>query len=137
MENLKIKQDLLKRLERVRAPHAIVSTNTSGIPLQKMSAGLGADFRQHFLGTHFFNPVRYMKLLEIIPSQETLPEILDFMADFGERILGKGIVWAANRSNAGRRSSKWSMICVMSCCGECATRRAVAAEIKNECIVLR
>ena len=78
---------------------AIVSTNTSGIPLENMSAGLGSEFRQHFLGTHFFNPVRYMKLLEIIPGEETLPEILEFMADFGERILGKGIVWAKDTPN--------------------------------------
>ncbi len=99
VENLKVKQELLGRIEPVRKPDAIVSTNTSGIPLKAMSQGLGSDFKQHFLGTHFFNPVRYMKLLEIIPGQETLPEVLDFMADFGERILGKGIVWAKDTPN--------------------------------------
>ena len=99
VENLKVKKDLLARVEKVRKPGAVVSTNTSGIPLQSMSADLGSEFRQHFLGTHFFNPVRYMKLLEIIPGEETLAEVLDFMADFTERILGKGIVWAKDTPN--------------------------------------
>ncbi len=99
VENLKIKQELLKKIEKVRKPDAIVSTNTSGIPLKKMSEGLSSEFRQHFLGTHFFNPVRYMKLFEMIPGEETLPEVLAFMADFGERRLGKGIVWAKDTPN--------------------------------------
>ena len=99
VENLKIKQALFQRIEPVRKPGAIVSSNTSGIPLKKMTEGLGTKFKQHFLGTHFFNPVRYMKLLEIIPGEETLPEILAFIADFGERILGKGIVWAKDTPN--------------------------------------
>jgi 3-hydroxyacyl-CoA dehydrogenase len=99
VENLKIKQQLFKRIEPVRKKGSIISSNTSGIPLKAMSEGLSQEFRQHFLGTHFFNPVRYMKLLEIIPGAETLPEVLDFMADYGERILGKGIVWAKDTPN--------------------------------------
>ncbi|QTA84939.1 3-hydroxyacyl-CoA dehydrogenase/enoyl-CoA hydratase family protein [Desulfonema magnum] len=99
LEHLKIKQELLQKLEKVRKETGIVSTNTSGIPLKKMSEGLSKAFRQHFLGTHFFNPVRYMRLLEIIPGEETRPEILQFMADFGERRLGKGIVWAKDTPN--------------------------------------
>jgi len=99
VENLKIKQDLFKRIESVRKAGTIVSSNTSGIPLKAMSEGLSEEFRQHFLGTHFFNPVRYMKLLEIIPGEQTLPEILNFMADYGERVLGKGIVWAKDTPN--------------------------------------
>lgn len=99
VENLKIKQDLLKRLEKVRKADAVISSNTSGIPLKAMSEGLSKAFKQHFLGTHFFNPVRYMKLLEIIPGEETLPEVLQFMAEFGERKLGKGIVWAKDTPN--------------------------------------
>jgi len=99
VENLKIKQDLLNRIESVRRPGAIVSTNTSGIPLKAMSEGLSHDFKEHFLGTHFFNPVRYMKLLEIIPGEETLPEVLSFMAAYGEKHLGKGIVWAKDTPN--------------------------------------
>ncbi|RJQ82219.1 MAG: 3-hydroxyacyl-CoA dehydrogenase/enoyl-CoA hydratase family protein [Desulfobacteraceae bacterium] len=99
VENLKIKQALLKRIEKVRKQDAIVSSNTSGIPLKAMSEGLSDAFQQHFLGTHFFNPVRYMKLLEIIPGEKTLPEVLKFMADFGERKLGKGVVWAKDTPN--------------------------------------
>jgi 3-hydroxyacyl-CoA dehydrogenase len=94
VENVKIKQSLFQRIEKIRKPTTIVSTNTSGIPLKDMSEGLSKEFKQHFLGTHFFNPVRYMRLLEIIPGQETLPEILNFMANYGETVLGKGIVWA-------------------------------------------
>jgi len=99
VENLKIKKDLFKRIEPVRKKGSIVSSNTSGIPLKAMSEGLSKEFRRHFLGTHFFNPVRYMKLLEIIAGEETLPEIVEFMADYGERILGKGIVWAKDTPN--------------------------------------
>ena len=99
VENLKIKQDLFKKIERVRKSGAIVSSNTSGIPLKKMSENLSREFKRHFLGTHFFNPVRYMKLLEIIPGEDTLPEILDFMFHLGERVLGKGVVWAKDTPN--------------------------------------
>jgi 3-hydroxyacyl-CoA dehydrogenase len=111
VENLKIKKDLLKRIEPIRARHAVVSSNTSGIPLKDMSAGLSSEFKQHFLGTHFFNPVRYMKLLEIIPGEETLPEVLDFISDYGERILGKGIVWAKDTPNfVGNRIGVQGMV---------------------------
>jgi 3-hydroxyacyl-CoA dehydrogenase len=114
VENLKIKQDLFKRIESVRRPGVIVSSNTSGIPLKAMSEGLSQDFKQHFLGTHFFNPVRYMHLLEIIPGEETLPEILSFMADFGERMLGKGIVWAKDTPNfVGNRIGVQGMVKTM------------------------
>lgn len=99
VENLKVKQALLARIETVRKPGAIISTNTSGIPLSAMSKGLGSEFRQHFLGTHFFNPVRYMHLLEIIPGEETLPEVIDLISNFGERRLGKGIVRAKDTPN--------------------------------------
>ncbi len=99
VENLKIKKDLFKRIDTVRNAETIISSNTSGIPLKAMSEGLSADFKQHFLGTHFFNPVRYMHLLEIIPGEETRTEVLEFMADLGERLLGKGIVWAKDTPN--------------------------------------
>jgi len=99
VENLKIKQDLFKRIETVRKADTIISSNTSGLPLKAMSEGLSQDFKHHFLGTHFFNPVRYMHLLEIIAGEETLPEVIEFIADFGERILGKGIVWAKDTPN--------------------------------------
>jgi 3-hydroxyacyl-CoA dehydrogenase len=111
VENLKVKQDLFARIDKVRKPGTIVSSNTSGIPLKAMSEGLSDDFRKHFLGTHFFNPVRYMHLLEIIPGQETDQDILCFMADFGERRLGKGIVWAKDTPNfVGNRIGVQGMV---------------------------
>lgn len=99
VENLKIKQDLFKRIDGIRKKGSIVSSNTSGIPLAKMSEGLSDDFRKHFLGTHFFNPVRWMHLLELIPGAETSQEVLDYMERFGEVNLGKGIVWAKDTPN--------------------------------------
>lgn len=94
VERLDIKQELLSKIEKYRKPGAVLSTNTSGISIDAISTGLSAECRQHFLGTHFFNPPRYMKLLEIIPGSETLPEVIDFMSNYCERTLGKGIVKA-------------------------------------------
>jgi 3-hydroxyacyl-CoA dehydrogenase len=99
VENLKIKQDLLKKVAAVRRPGTILSTNTSGIPVQDICVGMDLEIKQHFLGTHFFNPPRYMKLLEIIPLPETLPEVVKFVAEFGERVVGKGIVYAKDSPN--------------------------------------
>ncbi len=99
VERLDVKRELFRRVERVRKKDAIVSTNTSGLPIKAISEGFGDDFKEHFLGTHFFNPVRYMRLLELISGERTKPEICEFMADFGERILGKGIVWAKDTPN--------------------------------------
>jgi 3-hydroxyacyl-CoA dehydrogenase len=114
VENLKVKQALFRRIAPLRKAGAIVSTNTSGIPLKDISRDLDTDFKQHFLGTHFFNPVRYMKLLEIIPGEETLPEIIDFMSDFGERLLGKGIVDAKDTPNfVGNRIGVHGMVRTM------------------------
>ena len=108
VENLKIKQDLLRRIEGVKKPGAVVSSNTSGIPLKDMSKGLGEEMRRHFLGIHFFNPVRYMHLLEIIPGEDTLPEIVDFMSRFGEIMLGKGIVRAKDTPQLHRQPHRHS-----------------------------
>jgi len=99
VENLKIKQDLMARIEAVRAPHTIVSTNTSGIPIAAVAEGRSESFRQHFLGTHFFNPPRYLKLLEIIPTQDTLKEVVEAITWFGEYRLGKGIVMCKDTPN--------------------------------------
>lgn len=99
VEDLRVKKDLLARIDGVRKSDAIVSSNTSGIPLAQISSGLSDGLKAHFLGTHFFNPVRYMHLLELIPGAETLPEVLEFMAHFGEVRLGKGIVWAKDTPN--------------------------------------
>lgn len=114
IENLKIKQDLFSRIEALRKADAIVSTNTSGIPLKKISESLSRDFKTYFLGTHFFNPVRYMTLLEIIPGEDTRPEIIDFMTRFGERILGKGIVLAKDTPNfIGNRIGVYGIVKAM------------------------
>ena len=99
VENLQIKQDLWRRVAAVWRPGTIVSTNTSGIPIKDICAEMDAEFKQYFLGTHFFNPPRYMKLLEIIPLPETRPEVIKLIADFGERVLGKGIVYAKDTPN--------------------------------------
>ncbi len=92
IENLEIKRSLMERLDALRQPHTIISSNTSGIPLASIAEGRSEGFRQHFLGTHFFNPPRYLKLLEIIPTPDTLPEVVRFISHFGEYRLGKGIV---------------------------------------------
>ncbi|MBC2706021.1 3-hydroxyacyl-CoA dehydrogenase/enoyl-CoA hydratase family protein [Desulfobacula sp.] len=99
VENLGIKRDLFTKVEKYRKPGSIVTTNTSGIPLQDICEGFSKEFKEHFMGTHFFNPVRYMHLLELIPGSDTLPEILEFIAAFGEKNLGKGIVWAKDTPN--------------------------------------
>ena len=99
VENLEIKRALFKRVEEFRNPDTIVSTNTSGLSINKMSEKLSQEFKEHFLGTHFFNPPRYMKLLEITPGKSTKKEVVDFMADFCERQLGKGIVFAKDTPN--------------------------------------
>jgi 3-hydroxyacyl-CoA dehydrogenase len=91
-EDLAIKRALYDRVTEHRAPGTIISTNTSGIPLAKIAEGYPAEFREHFLGTHFFNPPRYLHLIEIIPGPETRPDILAFISDFCDRHLGKGVV---------------------------------------------
>jgi 3-hydroxyacyl-CoA dehydrogenase len=99
VENLKIKKDLMARIDEIRKPLAIVSSNTSGIPLKDIARGRSRGFRQHFLGTHFFNPPRYLKLLEVIPTTETLPVVTEFISWFGEFRLGKGIVLCKDTPN--------------------------------------
>ena len=99
VENLKIKQDLMKRIDAIRKPETIITTNTSGIPIKEIADGRSKGFKQHFLGTHFFNPPRYLKLLEIIPTSDTLPAVIKFMAWFGEFRLGKGIVQCKDTPN--------------------------------------
>jgi 3-hydroxyacyl-CoA dehydrogenase len=92
VERLDIKQQLLAKAMAVRTPGAILSTNTSGIPLARISEGFDAELRQHFLGTHFFNPPRYLHLVELIPGAETAPEVLQWVSEFCDLHLGKGIV---------------------------------------------
>lgn len=92
VERLDIKQQLFERVEQYRRPGTLITSNTSGIPIHLMTEGRSADFRKHFCGTHFFNPPRYLRLLEIIPTPDTDPEVIDFLMEFGDRILGKTTV---------------------------------------------
>lgn len=99
-EDLNIKNNLFKRIEReVFSPGMLISSNTSGIPIVKMMEGLSSEFKKHFMVTHFFNPVRYMRLLEIIPGPETSREAIEIMSRFGEVVLGKGIVYGKDTPN--------------------------------------
>ena len=99
VENLEIKRGLMTRLAEVAGEDAIVSTNTSGIPISSIAGGLPKGFRRRFLGTHFFNPPRYLRLLEIIPHAGTDPAITDFMLRFGAETLGKGTVRCKDTPN--------------------------------------
>jgi 3-hydroxyacyl-CoA dehydrogenase len=99
VEDLTIKQSLMARIDDVRKPRAIVSTNTSGISVHAIAEGRSKDFKRHFLGAHFFNPPRYLKLLEIIPTKDTDKEVIEFFSWFGEHRLGKGIVLCNDTPN--------------------------------------
>lgn len=92
VENLDIKKSLYDKVEQYRKPGTLISSNTSGIPIHLMAEGRSVDFKKHFCGTHFFNPPRYLKLLEIIPTKETDPQIIDFILQFGTTQLGKTTV---------------------------------------------
>lgn len=111
VENLEIKKALYEKIEEVRSEHAIVSSNTSGISIEAMAEGRSEGFRKHFLGTHFFNPPRYLKLLEVIPTKGTSQEVLDFMVRFGENRLGKGVVIAKDTPNfIGNRIGTYGLL---------------------------
>src|SRR5687767_31665 len=99
VERLDVKQDLLAKVDAARRPGSIVSSNTSGIPIAALAEGRSDDFQQHWLGTHFFNPPRYLRLLEIIPTSETRPAVVDTVASFADRRLGKGVVIAKDSPN--------------------------------------
>lgn len=89
IERLDIKQKIFEQIEKYRKPGTLITSNTSGIPIHLMSEGRSEDFQQHFCGTHFFNPPRYLRLLEVIPGPVTKPEVLSFLMDYGDRFLGK------------------------------------------------
>lgn len=99
VEDRTVKRALFDKVQSLWRPGAIVSSNTSGISIGSICDGLGEDFRRNFLGTHFFNPPRYMKLLEVIPTPDTLPEVVDAVSRFGDVVLGKGIVVAKDTPN--------------------------------------
>jgi len=92
VERLDIKQSLFEKVEKFRKLGTLITSNTSGIPIHLMAAGRSEDFQKHFCGTHFFNPPRYLRLLEIIPTAKTLPEVTDFLMHYGDLYLGKETV---------------------------------------------
>src|SRR5258708_4804037 len=109
IEKLEPKQELIARIEQVAKPEAIISSNTSGIPLSQIAAGRSEGLKRRLLGTHFFNPPRYLKLLEIIPTAETDPEVVEAMRTFGEQVLGKGVVITKDTPNfIGNRIGSYS-----------------------------
>ena len=93
VERLDIKQQVFENVEKFRTPGTLITTNTSGIPIHMLIEGRSDDFKAHFCGTHFFNPPRYLKLLEIIPSPATNPEVIDFLMSYGSKFLGKTTVY--------------------------------------------
>ncbi|QCJ43988.1 3-hydroxyacyl-CoA dehydrogenase [Bacillus sp. S3] len=99
VENLNVKKQVFEKVDQYRKKGSIISSNTSGISVEAMVEGRSDDFKKHFLGTHFFNPPRYLKLLEVIPTQFTDPGVLSFMKTFGEDVIGKGVVIAKDTPN--------------------------------------
>lgn len=115
VERLDIKQRVFEKIESVLTPGTIITSNTSGIPAKEMCEGRSEDFRKYFAITHFFNPPRYMKLLEIVPGPDTLPEVVDILAEVCEKTVGKGIVYAKDTPNfVANRIGTFSMFSVMN-----------------------
>ena len=114
VENLEVKRSLLARVDQLRRPGSIISTNTSGLPVNQIAEGLGQDFRRHWLGTHFFNPPRYLRLLELIPGRDTLMEVVERLAEFADRRLGKGVILAKDTPNfVANRIGTFSLVNLM------------------------
>src|SRR5713226_6973295 len=114
VENLELKRELLKKVEAVRRPGTIITTNTSGLPVARIAEGFSDDFRRCWFGTHFFNPPRYMRLLEIIPAPETDRALMDAVAWFSDVHLGKGVVFAKDTPNfIANRIGTFSVVNVM------------------------
>src|ERR1700737_3819692 len=118
-ENLEIKRALLARVAQVRKPGAIVSTNPSGLPVRRIAEGLPEEWQQHWAGTHFFNPPRYLKLVEIIPGPVTRPEVIEALTEFCDHKLGKGVVVAKDTPNfIANRIGTYSMLNAIRLMGE-------------------
>jgi 3-hydroxyacyl-CoA dehydrogenase len=114
VERLDIKKVVFEKIEAIRSPRTIVTSNTSGIPAKAMCEGRSEDFQKYFAITHFFNPPRYMKLLEIVPEPNTLPEVIEVLAEACEKVLGKGIVYAKDTPNfIANRIGTFSMFSAM------------------------
>src|SRR5258705_8062984 len=114
VENLEIKRSLLKKVEAIRKPGTIITTNTSGLPVAKIAEGFPEDFRRCWFGTHFFNPPRYMRLLELIPTPDADRQLMDAVTHFCDTQLGKGVVLAKDTPNfIANRIGTFSVLNVM------------------------
>ena len=99
VENFDAKREILSKVNEIRRPGTLITTNTSGLPIGRLAEGMSDDFRKHWLGTHFFNPPRHMRLMELIPTPESDPRVVQSVADFCDRRLGKVVVYANDRPN--------------------------------------
>ncbi|WP_201983697.1 3-hydroxyacyl-CoA dehydrogenase/enoyl-CoA hydratase family protein [Hymenobacter rubidus] len=114
IERLDIKKSLYERVEQFRKKGTLITSNTSGIPIHLLAEGRSEDFKQHFAGTHFFNPPRYLKLLEIIPTPDTKPDVLDFLQHYGDLYLGKTVVLAKDTPGfIANRVGVWALLDAM------------------------
>ena len=114
VERLDIKKQVFENVEKYRKPGTLISSNTSGIPIHLMTEGRSDDFKQYFCGTHFFNPPRYLRLLEIIPTKDTLPDVVDFLLEYGEKFLGKTTVVAKDTpAFIGNRIGVFSIMSIL------------------------
>ena len=114
VENLDVKRQVFEKIDQYRKAGSIVSSNTSGISIEAMAKGRSDDFQKHFLGTHFFNPPRYLKLLEVIPTERTDSEVVQYIKRFAEDALGKGVVLAKDTPNfIANRIGTYGLTC---CC---------------------
>lgn len=114
IERMDIKQEMMDQIDKIRHESCIVSSNTSGLPISEISKNCSTGFKKHFLGTHFFNPPRYMKLLEIIPTTHTTEEVEEYMGHFCEKVLGKGVVFCNDTPNfIGNRIGVFSIANIM------------------------
>jgi 3-hydroxyacyl-CoA dehydrogenase len=114
IERLDIKQQVFTNVEKYRRPGSLITSNTSGIPIHLMAEGRSEDFKKHFCGTHFFNPPRYLKLLEIIPTTDTDKDVVDFLMHYGEKFLGKTTVQAKDTpAFIGNRIGVFSMMSLL------------------------
>ena len=115
VERLDIKQGLMQKIAAHRKPGTIVTSNTSGISLKNIAENMDSEFKSHFFGVHFFNPPRYMRLLEMIPTADCDPDLFEFMAEFGEQVLGKGVVHCKDTPNfIGNRIGIFSLMSVFN-----------------------
>jgi 3-hydroxyacyl-CoA dehydrogenase len=119
VERLDIKKSVFEKIETVLKPGTIITSNTSGISAKAMCEDRSENFRKHFAITHFFNPPRYMKLLEIVPNPDTLPEVIETLADICEKALGKGVVYAKDTPNfVANRIGTYNMFSAINCMGD-------------------